>query len=424
MKKIFFCLIAVVLPALISTPVSSQGNSWHIESIQPLSTLLEGVVAPERAFPAPDGTQIAYERKPEGGPSSICARNLMTGEERCIELPPDQNLRLVPHMFFTSHRWSPDSGRIALVGLPYVYMDDSDLTVANLATLTLTNLAEDNFAGALFPSMPDGASTESQPAWSPDSAQIAVERAVVSGGGRLWEAMISIFNTSGGNVRDVTPLPGHEFWTVDAGSVASLDWSPDGMTLAIALHHREFEPGYDGIWLLDVESAELTWLVSPEQALAAARLIYPDAAEVLSTHPVSWSPDGSRLLYWSAPQAMSPDRQWVFWVDVASGTITPLLLPAGSKGTRTIWPSHAIWSPDGSQLLIVARQSTAPDPTATILYTSEDSAAWFSFHLIDVATGEDTLLGYAPSVPSVPQTGVWSPDGHVIVGGYSFRLVQ
>jgi hypothetical protein len=427
MKNKLLIMLGIIFSlALTALPGQAQGG-WHVESFQPLGQLLEGVAPPTQVFLAPDGLQVAYEKELDGeNPTAVCARNIATNEDRCVELPKLQSLHLRWSQFFPSLAWSPDSTKMAVVGVPYLYMRDTDLTVADLATLGTTVLAEDNFTGNLMPPLPDGVSAEAQPVWSPDGTQIAVERAVVSQGGKLWQAAISIFTLSDGSVRDLTLLPGHEEYTVDGGTVVGMDWSPDGTTLAISLRHRELEPSYDGIWLVDVASGKLTQLVTVDQAIQAIQQFYPAYNEILAVMPIKWSPDGSRLLFWTGDLGAGNGYQWVYWVEPASGTITPVALPSDpldNPTTRMIMPTYAVWSPDGSQLLVVAHHATDPNlDGATLLYPAEEGKQWISFHLIDVASGQDTLLGYAPYQAATPLSGVWSADGHVIAGGYAFTL--
>jgi WD40 repeat protein len=426
-NRLLFTASLIVLLALTALPGHAQDGGWRVESFQPLGELLGGAAQPTQVFLAPDGLQVAYEQK-LGETSAACARNIATGEDRCVELPAPQALSLKWSQLYPPLAWSPDSTKLAVVGVPYIYLRDTDLTVADLTTLSATVLADDQYTGKLLPLPTDGVSTEVQPVWSPDGMQIAVERAVVAQDSEVWQAHVSIFTVSDGSVRDLTLLPGHEEYTVDGGTVVSMAWSPDGSALVISLRHPKLEPAYDGIWMVDVASGKLTQLVTVDQALQAILPFYPSLTTILAAAPVALSPDGSRLLFWTGDLGMIQGFQWAFWIESGSGTITPVPLPThpDDKPTqRMISPTHAVWSPDGRSLLVVARHLAAPDPAAdTILAPGDQDTTWLGFHLIDVASGQDTVLGYAPYQAATPLTGVWSADGHVIVAGYAFTLAE
>lgn len=423
-------LSLVVVLALTAAPTTAQGTGWHVESMQPLSKLLDGITPPQKAFPAPDGVQVAYEKKLSGdNPLAICGRNLASNEERCVELPKMEGYSFPWDEYYPPLSWSPDSTRLALVGEPYKFLRDSDLGLADLAANQYTVLAEDNYTGTFgFKPVPAGMSIEIQPAWSPDGTQIAVEREVANAEGNLGQATISIFTLNSDKVRDLTLLPGHEEYTRDMGSTIGLAWSPDGKTLAVSIRHPKLEPQYDGLWLLDVASGSLTRLVSTDQALQAFRQFYPGQSEILAVAPLIWSPDSSRILFWTGNPGAFAGSEWAFWVETATGKITPVPLPADPQDAANlhlIWPADAAWSPDGSQLLVVARHTNTPDMTGlTPLYPASGDEAWCSFRLIDTATGQDTLLGYAAVQIGVPYQGIWNADGSVLAGGYSFKLAH
>jgi hypothetical protein len=88
------------------------------------------------------------------------------------------------------------------------------------------------------------------------------------------------------------------------------------------------------------------------------------------------------------------------------------------------WPAHAVWSPDGSQLLVTVRIETPPDPGDAAPLVETDKALATALYLIDVPSGERTLLGHLPLDVAPAYSAAWGPDGDVIAGGYSFKLVR
>jgi Tol biopolymer transport system component len=420
-------LLLAVGAALGPTATSAQGQGWRVESVQPISRILEGLVSnPNQFFPAPDGHQVAYA-DPSGAPG-ICAFDVRSATPTCVALPPELGLSFRLNDFFPFLGWSPDSARAAMVGVPYTFLRDTDLGIADFAALSFTNLANDGFAGNLLPGKTNGGVIiDIQPAWSPDGTQVAVERTVTDSEGHFDKTTITVVDATTGAARDLTLLPGHETWAMDAGTVISLDWSPDGLMLAFSLRHVDLDPAYDGIWLLDVASGQTTRLVSNADAVAALQAIFPDFENLLAVAPLSWSPDGSRLLFWAGNPGQVPPAIWGFWMDMNSREIQVLPLPStpqDSERQPEVWPVQAVWSPDGTRLLVAAQHSSAPDPSTITLLDPERSDAAVSLHVIDPATGEDTLLGFLPSQVNTLFRAAWGPDGDVVIDGYHLKLVQ
>jgi hypothetical protein len=413
--------------ALRPVPTAAQDDGWRVESVQPISKILEGIISdPSRYFTAPDGHHVAYT-DPSGAPG-LCAFDVLSATPACVALPSETGYSFPLNDFYPALAISPDSTRAALVGMPYQLLRDTDLGIADFTALSFTNLADDGFAGTLMPGeVSAGVMIDVGPAWSPDGTEIAVERTITDSEGHFDKTTISIIDAATDAARDLTLLPGHETWAMDAGTVLSLDWSPDGKTLAFALRHVRPDSAYDGIWFLGAASGETTHLVTVAHAVAALQSVLPGFQTLLVTAPLSWSPDGSRLLFWAGDPGQVPAAFWGFWMDLESGAIHAIPLPSTSEGTdsqRVAWPFQAVWSPDGSRLLVAAQHSSVPDPGTVTLLDPEHPDVAVSLHLIDPATGEDTLLGYLPYQANGLFRAAWGQDGDVIIDGYYLKLVQ
>ncbi len=429
MKKrflIFSLLIVLISPEL--TPTAAQDSSWRVKSPVSLSETLAGFnTLPHLIYIAPDGRHVAYGVKDD---NAVCSVDIPTRQESCVALPPELRYAFPLEDIFPAMRWSTDSTKIALVGVPYKYFYDADLGLADFSgpVPTFTNLADDGVVGGMHPGSFDPAMTlEVNPAFSPDSTQIAVEQTGVIPERQFAQSTVSIFDLATGEVRDLSMLPGNKIYQVDAGSVLSIDWSPDGTTLAVALRHVQIEPLYDGIWLVDIASGQWTRQVTPAGALAAMQTIYPGIDDIFAATPVRWSPDGSRLLFWAGNPSAMNSRPWVFWLDLESGYVTPIELPAhpnDPSNFRLIWPYQAVWSPDGSQLLVAARLETPPEPEEAMPLVETDGALGMALYLIDISSGDLTLLGHLPLELAPIYVAAWGPDGDVIAGGFSFKLVH
>jgi Tol biopolymer transport system component len=422
-------LITLIPPFLAAhTPIAAQDTAWRVESPVRLSEALDGFHSPaHQIYVAPDGRHVAY-----GDPdhTAVCTLDVPTREETCIPLLPEMGYSFQPNDFFPALRWSPDSTKMALIGLPYHYLRDTDLGLVDLSGSlpSFANLADDSYVGTMRPGSIDRAVTiEINPAFSPDSTKIAVERTTVTAEGQFARSTLAVFNLTTGEAHDLSNLPGNEAYEVDAGSIIGMDWSPDGSTLAVALHHQRPDPLFDGIWLVDVASGTWAQLITVDAAQAAVQTIYADTGDVLVTAPLRWSPDGSRLLFWAGDPGRFVGSLWVFWTDLDSHDITAVQLPTSPEDQprlRMNWPAQAVWSPDGSQLLVAVRMVMPPNPAEAKPLVESGEVLTTALYLIDVPSGDRTLLGHLPREDAPAYIAAWGPDDEVIAGGYSFKLAR
>jgi hypothetical protein len=180
---------------------------------------------------------------------------------------------------------------------------------------------------------------------------------------------------------------------------------------------------------VDVATGDLAPLISLTDALVAYQSIYPEAGmqAIDMIGPVSWSPDGSRLLFWTGAPFNYAGQVWAFWLDLDSGDIHPVLLPETDldRGDlRGIWPMQAVWSPDGSSLLVVARLNFGISVDEIHMLTDSDETPFTALYLIDVASGEYALLGHLPHGTGQLFFASWGPDNDVFAGGFYLKLAQ
>ncbi len=433
MNRSFRCvlLIAVLLLAFGAQSVNANQrarglDAWKIVSYQ---SLVNREWAIQNTFMAPDGFHIGYEKEE----ALFCSHNLLTDEEQCADVPREMG-RLVPDSWYVPLEWSPTVDRVIVTGVPYRFMRDTDLTVLSLASGESSVLVPDQYEGTIFPLDKPTAGTiiDISPAWSHDGKTIAVERVTVSDTdpNRFPPATITLIDAETGEARQLADLPGHQKDWVDMGTTLNLAWSPDDSTIAGSFRHNELNPKADGLWLFDSSSGDATQLLTIPEAQELYQALFP-GQEILAITPISWSPDGSRLLFWAGNPGGYPSRPWCFWIDINSNEIAALPLPTHPNDVeqlRMINPHSVAWSPDGSMLLVATREfallpgesSELIDPTAQLTDLGEK----LGIRLVDVASGESVLLGHVPLGPLPIYTAFWGPNNDVLIAGYYLKLAQ
>ena len=180
----------------------------------------------------------------------------------------------------------------------------------------------------------------------------------------------------------------------------------------------------DGLWLIDVASGAARQVVALAQIADALHGVLADL-EMTSIGPVVWSPDSTKLLLWAGKTSGTPLQVWPFVVDVASGAITSVPIPAHPRDTATsrgLRPLQAAWSPD-SQSVMVFTFGLHPDEDKTSLDPNESSVRG-GVRILDLASGTNTLLGYLPLGKTPLYYATWATDGQVIIDGYHLTLAK
>lgn len=217
--------------------------------------------------------------------------------------------------------WSPDGSRL-------VFTTQFEVTVAD----------------ASGDGTPQGIGRGARPAWSPDGRAIAFIRMAPD-----EPASLAVMDPDGSDVRVLAQ---------DAG-FGPVEWSPDGSRIAFS--KCDYDPEgrcYSNLAVIRSDGAD-------ERVLAAP-----------GSQSVSWSPDGSSLVY-----ANGYD---LYVLDVSSGTSTDLTPGPGGGGSPD-------WGPDGR-----------------IAYAGFEEGTMPHVSVVD-PDGTDRFRIHAGSRPR------WSPDGSRIV---------
>lgn len=210
-----------------------------------------------------------------------------------------------------------------------------------------------------------------------------------------------------------------------SGFLSPPSWSPDGAQLVFA-SDRE---GYDDIWVVDMDSGELTNLTRDEArdhspawspdgqwiAFASVRdslywelyLMRPDGSDLhrltwwddASDLSPSWSPDGARLAF-----ASKRDGNWEIYVMDRDGSHLTRLTRHEADDT------NPDWSPDGSRIAFCSTRE-----------------GYAEIYVMALGRGEPVNISNAPFSTEYGPT--WSPDGSRIAfysdrdGGWSIYVM-
>ena len=223
---------------------------------------------------------------------------------------------------------------------------------------------------------------------------------------QLDGGLVAVDPQSGRTLADVALPPATN------GSVADLDWSPDGSRLAVSTVR--------GLSILDIATGQTS---SPMTCVSC---------------PVAWSPDGTELAVINAAQAIvlidardghrisqiepeerklgagvtwSPDGRRLAYVEFDAADRTPSMLVIdrdGSNKRTVVLPTRgdmivdASWSPDGATIAYIGNAVPFGDSAVPLDLVLLDPEGVRPARVIQV--GECFCLGFSPGL-------TWSPDG-------------
>lgn len=265
--------------------------------------------------------RTAFDRGDDPGPSvptpaipALASNGLIAvarGSDIVLVDPDDmtaRNITQTPEVWESQPAWSPDGAQIVFVGC-------SECTEPDLYVMDAD--------GSDRRRLTSGPAMESNPAWAPDGVHIAFER-----GGQRTSAIWVLSLVDGGEVR----------LTDEEGLSGSPSWSPDGTRLAIHSGTTQVSQ----IVVMDADGTNPEILTDPS----------------LFAGSPTWAPDGSVIAFSTLDTARG--ESWIYTVS-----------PSGSDARRIGEGSSPTWAPDGTMLAVLASSGLEPNEVVLRLLTPQ-----------------------------------------------------
>ena len=223
--------------------------------------------------------------------------------------------------------WAPDGRWVAFAGTGEVWLVDTQTSeIRHLPDLRPSDLE-----------------------WRPGTDQLAIAGDMgTDRGDPTLSSPVSIYSVSTGQLHQLGSIEG-----------ALVTWSPDGSMLA----YQTGEEGTAQLRLVDADGSN-------------ERLLVADVTQQLHGVGPVWSPAGDRIAY-QRHFGLGGERHDVVLVNVADGTQTIIAPPQTQTPTGPVswFPYSVTWSPDGTTLLYIAFSvgEGKPDPPSSVIAVSADT---------------------------------------------------
>lgn len=319
-------LYAIWFLVVLSNGALAYQPSPAVESINNLQNVVGGEYSFSEVALSPNGENITWL---EVSNSEICTHAFETGETNCLVIPWEDGYfgsTTYPDWYIS---WSADSQYIAFSRHPFgTYLFDTDLWLFDSGKGEIRNITEDGIT--IFTESSE--SVDFYPVWNPQNGTLYFQRATVEAQDLHPKSLSMYALEPPYNQAPVKVADLDEFYAY-AQSVAL---SPDGQKMAMYLYDsdmsmitpdiRNYDDTDNGVYILDVETAEMTKVVGLDDLLgempAAATAWIPGTR----TSSTAWSPDGEGLV--TGGKAISDDGTLMavnfYYLDIESKGVIPL----------------------------------------------------------------------------------------------------
>lgn len=416
---------SVQFPALVSLREPGVALDQLAYGAAPVSVRdLNEDIDPRYAVLSPDGLMIAWFERGDDA-LQMCVYGLATRATDCALIP--ESFRSLPPVL----HWSPDSAYVAFTADFFRTFREADIVVYDVTANRVINLTDDGILRWNLLTPPEDAAGQNAwidpiVTWGPDGYIYFYRMEVFAPDYDRDAATQGLYRISpqGGDpelLGDITGL--FENFPIYYSQTYSLDGamslSPDAKQLAFIVREPELDSDLNGVWVLDLSGDAQPRHLAGYDAFGAT---LPPGLTSQFTVPtaLAWNANGAGLFVIVEDYSFQQGFQWVYQVDVESGTVTPLIDfgdldaaalqepdPETGLSPSFLMPKYTLLAPDASGLLLFHLERG----TAGISVVHEVDGVWRQDML---ATFEDFSIA-----PSSLISG--AGDGSVLAFGNLIR---
>jgi dipeptidyl aminopeptidase/acylaminoacyl peptidase len=216
-------------------------------------------------------------------------------------------------------------------------------------------------------------------AWSPTSARL-----VVADDSTGVSPSLVVYDATTGGRTDLD-------WPSGVNLITGLTWSPDGTKVVYSVS--------DSIYAVNVDDGSTVLLAGSFGAIDGDFMLHPPGASPYGS--LSWSPDGSHLLFTAAPTK-----------DTLNGSL--YVMNADGSGLRELVKTYRLdsafaWSPDGTKVAYATDGDTPGGPRFQIRTVSLEDPTPVLVYESPIAPGSWNVC--VPVPDGTRNSPVWSTDG-------------